>query len=330
MNASEKHDRFIPSRWIRGGHAQTLWRKLAPVSGVVHKRERLELADGDFIDLDWHAGSRVSETNNGITVLILHGLCGCSRSNYVRSLQFRLHHAGYSSVAMNFRGCSGDVNRLARAYHSGVTEDVEEVFKYLSDQIPGEQFAVVGYSLGANVTLKWLGESGVSNKLVKAVAVSTPFNLSYCSQAMLKGLGQYYGRFFLRRLLLDIDRKKEKFRNEGNYQQLEILESLGQLNDLQSLWQFDDRVTAPLHGFYGAEDYYRQCSSLGYLPAIKVPTLLVQSTDDPIIPIMALPDTTKLNAPIQTAISPSGGHVGFASASDRYWLEHRIIRFLDD
>jgi predicted alpha/beta-fold hydrolase len=328
MSSNREYVPFTPKLWVPGGHAQTLWRKITPVAEVNHRRERIELKDGDFIDIDWHDAPDLNSVDNGTTVLILHGLCGCSKSAYVQSLQYKLGIAGIPSVVMNFRGCSGDVNRLAKAYHSGITEDLAEVFAYVSNRFGDRKISLTGYSLGANVLLKWLGETELEDKVHKAVAVSTPFHLSKCSSAMLKGMSRFYGKFFLRRLVRDLEIKREHFRKTENSEQLELLESFGNLKLLETLWQFDDHVTAPLHGFDGAEDYYNKCSSLQFLSTINTPTLLVQSYNDPIIPPYALPKTEEMSEHIRIDLSKSGGHVGFASATDRYWLENHIIRFL--
>lgn len=327
-------DNFRPKALLSNGHAQTLWRKFAPVPSVTHRRQRVELTDGDFIDLDWSQPSVPSSLamtgrpNNGMVILLLHGLCGCSQSGYIQSLQHRLGETGYTSVAMNFRGCSGETNRLAKAYHSGVTADLGEIFQVLRKQHPDSSFAAAGFSLGANVLLKWLGEEGEQSFLQRAVAVSTPFNLTICSQAMLEGLSQMYGRYFLRRLVADVENKKAAFEQSGNQEQLELLRSCGDLTRVSSLWDFDDRVTAPLHGFDDAHDYYEQCSSIRYLADIAVPTALLQSLDDPIIPPHALPDERHLSDALVQDFFERGGHVGFASASGRYWLEDRIISFI--
>lgn len=322
---------FVPRRLLRNGHAQTLWRKFAAAPSVLHRRQRIELSDGDFIDVDWHdpPGQLPATATNGTIVLLIHGLCGCSRSSYIQSVQHQLGQAGYLSVAMNLRGSSGEVNRLARAYHSGVTEDLSEVFAALRQQLPGQQFVVVGFSLGANLLLKWLGETGITDPVAGAVAVSTPFNLRLCSQAMQGGLSQLYGRYFLRRLVAEVETKKSHFRQHGNHEQLALLDACGRLDALSSLWQFDDRVTAPLHGFDSAEDYYEQCSSLRFLGGIEVPTLLIQSLDDPIIPPPALPDGRQLGEPLRLDLNERGGHVGFAAAADRFWLENRIVAFVN-
>jgi len=325
MNSS---DTFQPKRWLRNGHAQTLWRKFAPTPEVNRKRQRVELADGDFIDLDWCEPLSNEDSENGTIVLLIHGLCGCSQSSYIQSLQYRLGLSGETSVAMNFRGCSGETNRLAKAYHSGVTADLAEIVSVLQRQNPHSQFAAVGFSLGANVLLKWLGEIGGDSPLERAVAVSTPFNLMLCSKAMLEGMSKMYGRYFLRRLVADVENKKLAFLQSDNLEQLELLRSCGDLDNLTSLWDFDDRVTAPLHGFDDANHYYEQCSSLSYLADINVTTLLLQSLDDPIIPPNALPGDHHLSDALVQDFFDRGGHVGFASASGRFWLEDRIANFI--
>lgn len=328
MNPTVTQESFVPRRLLRGGHLQTLWRRFAGFEAVEHRRERLELDDGDFMDLDWHREIDPDTSDNGTIVLVLHGLCGSSKSAYVQSMQARLGVAGYPSVAMNLRGCSGEVNRLARTYHSGVSDDLGVVCGHLAARYPHHAIAVVGYSLGANVLLKWLGETAGQNPVQRAVAVSTPFDLASCSQAMLNGLSQLYGNYFLRRLMRDLQAKQQHFATTGNRQQLEILTALGDLAMVRTLWDFDERVTAPLHGFGDAADYYTRCSCINYLARISKPTLLVQSFDDPIIPPRALPGAHHMSSEVQIDLSESGGHVGFASAHDPFWLEHRILRFI--
>ncbi|CAN0520118.1 unnamed protein product, partial [Scytosiphon promiscuus] len=190
-------------------------------------------------------------------------------------MQDLLNTQGIASVAMNFRGCSGELNRLARAYHSGVSEDVDEVFEKLLIEYPQHNFVFVGYSLGANVLLKWLGEIESHPNIRKAVAVSTPFSLEYCSRAMLKGLSRVYGQYFVRRLARDF-RMKQKHLEQLAPAEADRIASLGDAGGIASIWEFDDRITAPLHGFDGAEDYYRRCSSAGFLRSIGGDTLLIQ------------------------------------------------------
>ena len=249
------------------------------------------------------------------------------------ALQRQLVQAGLCSVAMNLRGCSGEVNRLARTYHSGVSDDLNEVYTKLSARHPGYKIAVVGYSLGGNVLLKWLGETAAAANLqqpVKAVAVSTPFCLEACSHYLLSGFSRIYGRYFTRRLMQALQNKKQHFRATGNLAELEKLRMLGDASSIRTVWEFDDRVTAPLHGFLNAGDYYRQCSSMRFLKDIKIPALLIQSRDDPMIPPEALPQPRQLSASIEFELQRKGGHVGFIAGGGKPWLEARIVHYILD
>jgi predicted alpha/beta-fold hydrolase len=310
--------------WLANGHAQTLYRKFSSAPDLEHSRQRVELSDGDFIDIDWALKPDDGLAEHKKIVLILHGLCGCSRSSYVLSLQSLLVARGVSSVAMNFRGCSGESNRLARSYHSGVTEDLREVLCTLLEHYPEHEIFTVGYSLGANVLLKYLGEEGKAAQCSAAVAVSTPFRLADCSRAMLSGLSGMYGRYFVNRLKVTLDDKMRALESAGNRAELERMHQLTIPGRFASVWEFDDLITAPLHGFASAEDYYERCSSSAFLSSIKTPTLLLQSMDDPIIPATSLPAVGTLPAGVRFQLTERGGHVGFVAARESRWLEEQI------
>jgi len=235
---------------------------------------------------------------------------------------------GKRSVAMNFRGCSGEPNNLARAYHSGVSEDLNEVFIKLRTAFPDEEFMFVGYSLGANVLLKWLGEREHDHQITKAVAVSTPFRLDECSKAMLRGTSRFYGSYFVNFLRNEFNSKMDDFTKRGLGKQSKILASLGDLDRINSLWEFDDLVTAPLHGFKNADDYYDKSSSAQFLGQINTDTLLIQSKNDPLIPASALPSAQSLSPCVKMELSGKGGHVGFISGNKDNWLERRIVDHL--
>ncbi|MEX0963138.1 MAG: hydrolase [Pseudohongiellaceae bacterium] len=326
MTTGAIESEFKPAWWLPGGHSQTLWRKFSSAKLVEHVRQRVELDDGDFIDLDWTTIDPKKSKDNTI-VLLLHGLCGCSKSSYILAMQNLLNEQGIASVAMNFRGCSGELNRLARAYHSGVSEDVNEIFQKLLIEFPDQNFMFVGYSLGANVLLKWLGETGAHSRIRKAVAVSTPFALEYCSQAMLKGVSRVYGQYFVRRLVKDF-RMKQQYLLLHAPQEAARIAKLGDTNGIASIWDFDDRITAALHGFDGAKDYYRRCSSLGFLRSIAVQTLLIQSKNDPLIPGKSIPQADMLSPSTCLQLTDKGGHVGFVSSHPGNWLEQRILNFM--
>lgn len=326
--APSDESNFAPPWWLRSGHAQTLYRKFAPLAEVSHRRQRLELADGDFIDLDWSADTHAGDADGEQIVLLLHGLCGCSRSSYILALQALLDDLGVPSVAMNFRGCSGTMNRLARTYHSGATSDLDAVYASLREQFPLQSFAIVGYSLGANVLLKWLGEHGQPANLSAAVAVSTPFQLAACSRAMLSGLSRFYGSYFVRQLSVDLQRKQHYLNESGSSTELQRLQSLRLGTPFRNIWDFDDRVTAPLNGFASADDYYTRCSSAAFLPAIAARTLLLQSADDPLIPAAVIPDPARLPGNIILRTLNAGGHVGFISNGQPGWLEAQVAEFI--
>jgi len=320
---------YRPPWWLPEGHTQTLWRRFVPLRPVPQRRQRVELNDGDFIDVDWVDAPEDLAKPERPVVFLLHGLCGSSLSPYIQSLQKLLQHRGISSVAMNFRGCSGEINRRARAYHSGCTEDLEEVYQCLQAQNPQRNFVFAGFSLGGNVLLKWLAEIGTRPAVLGGVAVSTPFSLSFCSAALNTGMSKLYGHYFRRRLIQDVERKRQYFRQQphsmGMGEELDRLDALGDLRRLKTLWEFDDEVTAPLHGFEGAEDYYARCSSGPRLQEIKCPVALIQSANDPIIPAGALPNANSLLPHISLHLESCGGHVGFTCAADDYWLEERIF-----
>ena len=185
----------------------------------------------------------------------------------------------------------------------------------------------VGYSLGANVLLKWLGEIESHPSIRKAVAVSTPFALQHCSQAMLQGVSRIYGQYFVRRLVKDFQNKQQHLQS-FNPEQAKRIAQLGDTRSISSIWEFDDQITAPLHGFEGAEDYYRRCSSSAFLSSIAVDTLLIQSKNDPMIPPKSIPDSEMLSPQIQIQLTEKGGHVGFVSSNPDNWLEQRILNFM--
>jgi len=312
----EKAD-FKPAWWLRSPHLQTLW----PVFFKKRHRldlkdEQLELADGDFLDLCW------SKKSSEKVVLVLHGLEGDINSHYINRILYRLEQAGLRPVLMHFRGCSGRVNRLARAYHSGDTGDLAYVAEHIKDITGNFPYAAIGFSLGGNVLLKWLGETAEHNPLKNAVAVSVPFRLHDAAKRLEIGVSTIYRDHLLASL-----RKTyiDKFK---------IIESPLDVDvtQLKSFWDYDDRVTAPLHGFNGAQDYYDQCSSRQYLKDISIPTRIIHSSDDPFMFPATAPDEGELNVNIDYLLTDSGGHVGFVSGAvplrARYWSDDKIVEFI--
>jgi uncharacterized protein len=313
---------YHPPWWFRGRHLQTLWGPLlrrGPKPPL--RRERVETPDGDFLDLDWLVGG----DRDVPLVVILHGLEGSSRSHYVSGLLRELKQVGWRGVVVNFRSCSGEVNRSRRMYHSGDTEDLEFVLGRLTAGEPTLRVGLVGVSLGANVALKWLAERGAEapGQVAGAVAISTPFNLAACAAALDRGLNRaLYTTNFLSTLKIKLDKKAQLYEGVINLQAARKAKTFA---------QYDRLVTAPLGGFADEHDYWARSSSGPLLPQIRRPALLINALNDPFIPVSALPRDLIARSPwLEAAFVPEGGHVGFLQGPSgaRSWAEARAIEFL--
>ena len=311
---------FKPTPWLPGPHLPTIWASACRrIPALDLERERIELPDGDFVDLDW------TRDNGGAVVVILHGLEGSHESAYARGMLAALEHAGYRGVLLNFRSCSGVPNRLDRNYHSGDTGDVAFIVELIDQRSNQRPFAAVGYSLGGNVLLKWLGELGSQVRLTTAVAVSVPFELGACATRLDQG----FSRVYQWRLVRSMKNKfKEKFRDRPAPLDLDDVDSL------DTFWTYDDAVTAPLHGFKDVHDYYASSSSRQFLGRIELPTLILHAKNDPFVPASAIPTAQELGAKVTVELCRGGGHVGFVSGwlpgRYEYWLEQRIVRHLNN
>lgn len=309
---------FRPAPWLRNRHLQTLWPSLIrPKPHLDLHRERLELPDGDFLDLAW------TREGDRPIVLMLHGLQGGLRSHYSAGQVRALERAGFQVCFMHFRGCSGEPNRLPRGYHSGETGDARHVIETIWQRAPDQPLFAMGVSLGGNVLLKYLGERGADTPLTAAVAVSVPFDLADASATLRRGLARLYDRHLLRNCVNAIATK---------FAHLDPPFALPDLRRLASLYDFDEAITAPLHGFAGAEDYYARSSSRAYLRAIRIPTLIIHARDDPFMTPAAIPTEAELAAAVTLELAEHGGHVGFVGRGEglalRYWLDERIPAFL--
>ena len=309
---------FRPARWLPGPHMQTLYPSLlrkrrAPAL----TRERLELADGDFVDIDWTA------SDGDMTVLILHGLEGSLESHYSGGLLCALEHSGYKAGLMYFRGCSGEPNRLPRSYHSGDTGDLDTVIRHIRKLRPGKPLAAIGVSLGGNVLLKWLGEQAVNADITTAIAISVPLDLHEAAVKLGNGASRIYQHHLLKRLRDSVTIKAT--RHEPPF-------PLDRLDELDSFHKFDNEVTAPLHGFRDVHDYTAESSSKQVLKRNEIPTLLLQAVDDPFLPPEALPKSDELGPAVTLELARHGGHVGFVTGGNpfkpRYWLEERALHHL--
>ncbi|OBS10989.1 hydrolase [Acidihalobacter prosperus] len=312
---------FRPAWWLPGPHLQTLWPYLfSPRRRLALRRERLELPDGDFLDLDW------TPPLPGPLVLVLHGLEGSSESGYIRRLTPVLAAHGMQSAILHFRGCSGEPNRLPRAYHAGETQDLARVIRHLRMRQPTRPLGAIGFSLGGNVLLKWLGESASDSPLTAAAAVSVPFDLQAAAARLERGASRIYQSYLLRPLRR-AQIRKHKLRG------IPPPVARDTLARLRTLREFDDRITAPLHGFAGVEDYYRRSSSRPWLHRIETPTLIVQARDDPFLLPHGIPGADELSAAVRLELTDTGGHVGFVSGPmpglSRPWLESRLAAWLE-
>ncbi|HSP78906.1 MAG TPA: alpha/beta fold hydrolase, partial [Myxococcaceae bacterium] len=294
---------FVPAPGLASPHAQTIYASLVrPTQAPPLRRERRELPDGDFVDLDSFDGAPGAPH-----VVALHGLEGSSRAGYVLAILRGAAERGWGATALNFRSCSDEPNRLARSYHSGDIGDALAVMEHLRSRLTGPLYAV-GFSLGANVLLRLLEETGDASPVEAAAAMSTPFDLDACSRA-IDGPGPFM-RLYRERFLLSLKRKaREKLRRFPEAFDGPAVERA------RSLRAFDDAFTAPLHGFRDAAHYYAEASSGPHLHAIRRPTLLLSAQDDPMIPASTLPRDVSGNPHLELVITEHGGHVGFVAAS---------------
>ena len=294
--------------WLPGGHAQTIFAALAPAPRIAWRRERWETPDGDLIDLDW-AGS------GGPLLALFHGLEGGSSSHYSRSIGAQALARGWRCVVPHFRGCSGAINRLQRAYHSGDSEELDWIIRRLRPD------CAAGVSLGGNVLLKWLGERGsdAASLVRRAAAVSAPIDLAASGRALDRGVNRrLYTRLFLTTLKAKAYARIALHRTPIDARRLARA---------RSLHEFDDIVTAPLHGFRGADDYWARASSAPWIGRIRVPTLVLNARNDPFLPGAALERAAReASRDVVLEFPRSGGHAAFPGRNQ--WLARRVLEFL--
>ncbi len=325
--SGDEHASFTAPAWIRGAHAQTVGgRLLRKTAGVTFRKERLDTPDGDFLELEYATVPSFPVPEDAPLVLKLHGLEGSAHSGYSVELARALARRGVRSVGLNFRSCGGEMNRVARFYHSGETGDLRQVLRHLRRTTPAARLGILGFSLGGNVLLKYLGEEGAraGEDVAAAVAISVPYDLAACADQMSDGTGRVYATFFLRSLRAKVRAKAGLL---GEHCEVErVLKA-------RNVREFDAALTAPLHGFTSAEEYYTQSSAGPFLPSITVPTLLVHSLDDPIAVASVIPHRAiDANPALSTDFPSTGGHVGFVAGpgpwAPTFWAEERAAGFL--
>jgi predicted alpha/beta-fold hydrolase len=285
-------------------------------------RERIDTPDGDFVDLD----SPETGLSDGPVVLLLHGLEGSARRGYAVETYHALARRGVRAVGLNFRSCSGELNRTARFYHSGDTADIRLIAGLLADRFPDVPLGAVGFSLGGNALLKYLGEEREATPFAAAVAVSVPYDLGAGADALdSTAIGRLYTSVFVRSLAAKAAAKGALLDGRCDRQRLRAAKSFR---------DFDDAATAPLHGFDHAQDYYDRSSSRGYIEHIRIPTLLIHSLDDPFLPAASFPAAAaEANPHVTTLVASAGGHVGFIEGPPwrpRFWAEGQAAEYLSE
>lgn len=328
MDVSDAPLRYHPAWWVPGAHAQTLWGKLVRKPAPVPVRiERWETPDDDFLELHRLAAPQGSPPD-APHVILLHGLEGTARSHYARGLLGEMRDRGWSADLLIWRSCGSEPNRARRFYHSGETSDLAFVLDRTLSEFPGAPIGIAGVSLGGNVLLKYLGEnrSAISPAVMAAAAVSVPFDLGKGSDYINHGFSRIYQKYFLDTL------KRKAIEKQSRYPDL-----IGgaSIDSITTLREFDDTLTAPVHGFQSGVDYYTRSSSLHYLADITVDTLLLSALDDPFLPPGVLAEVGRIaerNPHLTVDFPRKGGHAGFVGGRNPlrpiYYLERRVGEFL--
>jgi predicted alpha/beta-fold hydrolase len=304
--------------WLPGGHAQTIWPLLIRPRPLPMRRERWDTPDGDFIDVDFVDGPPAAPL-----LVMFHGLEGSSSSPYATAAARACREAGWRLALPHFRGCSGELNRRPRAYHSGDSAEIDWVLRRLQAADRGRRVNAAGVSLGGNALLKWAGEQGpAAATVVNGVAgICAPLDLAACGHHLARGFNRIYTRHFLNTM---------KVVSAARLKQFPGLFDEARMRAAANLWQFDDAVTGPVHGFAGADDYWARSSAKPWLKSIVVPTLVVNPKNDPFLPGHHLPRADQVGPGVRLEQPAEGGHVGFVSGSfpgRLDWLPQRLLHF---
>ena len=323
LNTTTDNKDYQSPWWLPGGHLQTLYPYLfLKKPRRYFERIREYLPDGDFLDFDW-----INREKTTPTVVILHGLEGNSQSHYVTSLTDRIIEFGWRSAVVHFRGCSGEANNLPRAYHSGDSSEIDNILTIINRQTSGSVF-FVGYSLGGNVLVNWLGRNSQNNidlnsRCKAFAAVSIPYNLVTSGIRLSNGITKFYGKHFTKSLKTKASKKIKRYKLDIN------LESI---RECRTLMQFDDRFTAPIHGFNGVLDYWSKSSSQLVIQNVKSPLLILHSENDPFLPGNDLVNICEGNSNVELRLLKHGGHTGFVTGpfpGNLNWLPNQLINYFE-
>jgi len=295
-------------------HVQTIYPSVfRKIKTDIYTRERIETPDKDFLILD------LIKSDSKKCVILSHGLEGSSHSAYVTGMARHFAQFGFGVCAWNYRGCGGEINKNLLMYHSGFTEDLNTVIEYTSQHY--DEIYLIGFSVGGNISLKYLGESTTVNAVVKGcIAFSVPVSLNGCSENLDKKSNVLYRKRFLRKLKEKMKAKKAQF-PDGKI-------SVNNEN-ISTLKDFDNRYTAPLFGFKNADDYYQKCSSKQFIQSINLPTLIINAKNDPFLPPNCYPiEECTEHKFVDLELPEQGGHVGFIQRGGLYWSEKRAMTFI--
>jgi uncharacterized protein len=305
---------------LPGGHVQTLYGVLFARSRIAWKRERWDTPDGDFIDID-----RLPGRADAPLVALFHGLEGSSGSHYAGAFARELGRRGWRGAVAHFRGCSGEPNRLPRAYHSGDAEEVRWILRRFAAESRGTPLFAAGVSLGGNALLKWLGEDADAKRLIAAAAaVSAPLDLMAAGETLGRGFNLVYTHAFLATMRKKAEEKLARFPGLFDGEAM---------RRARTLREFDDVVTAPLHGFRDTDDYWTRASSKPLLRRIQVPTLVLNARNDPFLPEAALPGPSEVSGAVRLELTEEGGHAAFVSPpfpGDIGWMPGRVTAFFEE
>ncbi|MGO3182821.1 MAG: YheT family hydrolase [Aequorivita sp.] len=312
--------KYEPSLIFRNAHISTIYSaKFRPSPAIIQERERVHLSDGDFLDIDW----TFSEKSSQKVAILLHGLEGNAQRTYIKGQAKALNEADWNIAAVNFRGCSGEANLSYKSYNAGKTDDLEAVINTILEKDKYNEIALVGFSLGGNLLLKYLGErESFPKEIKKAVSISTPLSL----RGSLESLNQLNNWVYRNSFLKDLRKKyKEKMKDFPEKM------TTSDYNKITSLLEFDNVYTAPAHGFEDAYDYYKKNSSLQFLPNIQIPIYILNAENDSFLSLECYPiDLASKMKNLHLEISKYGGHVGFHKTNKLYYSEARTLKFLND
>ncbi|WP_026450990.1 YheT family hydrolase [Aequorivita capsosiphonis] len=312
--------KFEPSLPFRNAHFSTIYSaKFRPSPTIIQERARIQLPDGDFLDIDWTFAKNPSQK----VAILLHGLEGNAQRTYIKGQAKVLNEAGWNIAAVNFRGCSGEANLSYQSYNAGKTDDLEAVVNAVLEKERFNEIALVGFSLGGNLLLKYLGErESVPKEIKKAVSISTPLSL----KGSLESLNQFENWVYRSSFLVNL-RKKYKVKMQDFPEQM----TTADYNKITSLLEFDNVYTAPAHGFKDAYDYYEKNSSLQFLPKIQIPVYILNAKNDSFLSAECYPtELASRMKNLHLEVSKYGGHVGFHKTNKLYYSEARTLAFLNE